>query len=85
MEPSGNFGMPALIGGLLALIVVVLIVARIVRPPRRRAPPPPAAALPPHTDAAFLDSSHIIGSEGRETAAGREADASRRPGTDSKP
>jgi len=86
MESSGNFGMSALIGGLLALIVIALIVVRIVWPRKPRTPPP-SPPLPQDTDAAFLDSSHIIGSsyDAKEPAArGAEGDA-RKPGTDSAP
>jgi hypothetical protein len=83
MEPSANFGMSALIGGVLALIVVVLIVARILRPRRPPTAPPPATNLPHNTDPAFLDSSHIIGSDNEPP--GTERDARKRPGPDSTP
>ena len=86
MEPSANLGMPAIIGGVLALIVVALIIARIVRPRGPRPAPPRTTPLPPHTDAAFLDSSHIIGNETKESAApGAEGDARKLPRNDSKP
>ena len=50
----------AIAGGALALVVVVIVVARLLRSRVSPKPMPMPEASPVDSDAAYLDSSHII-------------------------
>jgi hypothetical protein len=51
----------AIVGGLLALVVAGIVVARMLRSRASQAPPPePAEPAAGASEAAYLDSSHII-------------------------
>ncbi len=62
METLADFrSAAAVVGGLLALVVAGIVVARLLRYRASRTPPAVTSEPPPGTsDAAYLDSSHII-------------------------
>ena len=62
MENLADFrSAAAIVGGLLALVVAGIVVARLLRSRASQAQPPaPAEPVPEASEAAYLDSSHII-------------------------